>query len=83
MEGRRRNRQWRHPATEIVWNFYDTKFREEDYLEPNSVKGYYDSEGKLVIQGENDIVIKRDYDYWRIMDGLGNKTFMMLPLSGA
>jgi len=57
----------------LYGTFYDTKFREEDYLEPNSVKGYYDSEGKLVILGENDIVIKRDYDYWRTMDGLGEQ----------
>jgi TonB-linked SusC/RagA family outer membrane protein len=50
---------------------YDTQFREEDYIVPNAVKGYYDASGKLITEGDNDIVIKRDYDYWRLMDGIG------------
>ncbi|MBN1926749.1 MAG: SusC/RagA family TonB-linked outer membrane protein [Prolixibacteraceae bacterium] len=54
---------------------YDTQFREENYVVPNAVVGHYDNTGNLVITGvENEIVIKRDYDYWRrVMDGIGEQ----------
>jgi TonB-linked SusC/RagA family outer membrane protein len=60
--------------TKLYGTHYETQFREEDYIVPDAVKGYYDDDGNLVVQGENDIVINRDYDYWRrVMDGLGEQ----------
>jgi hypothetical protein len=30
-----------------------------------ALKGYFDSEGNIIVEGENDIVIKRGYQYYR------------------
>ena len=40
-----------------------TEDRESDYVEPG-VKGFINAEGDLVVEGTNDIVIKRDQPYW-------------------
>ncbi len=54
--------------SKLYGTHYDTQFREEDYVE-DAVKGYYDSNGALVTEGENDIVIKRGYQYYaKVMD---------------
>ncbi len=60
--------------TKLYGTHYETQFREEDYIVPNAVKGHFDSAGNLVVQGNNDITIKRDYYYWRnVMDGIGEQ----------
>lgn len=47
---------------------YDTQFRENEVTE-DAMKGYYDSNGILVVEGVNDIVIKRGYQYYaKVMD---------------
>ena len=47
---------------------YDTKFREKDVVE-DAMKGHYDDDGNLVVDGKNDIVIQHGYYYYRrVMD---------------
>ncbi|MEL7588581.1 MAG: SusC/RagA family TonB-linked outer membrane protein [Prolixibacteraceae bacterium] len=54
--------------SKLYGTHYDTRFRDEDYVE-DAVKGHYDNNGTLVIDGENDIVIKRGYQYYaKVMD---------------
>ena len=48
---------------------HDTRLREEDYVLENSVKGHYDDNGSLIVEGENDIAIKRGYQYYgKVLD---------------
>ena len=47
---------------------YDTQFREDDFI-LDAVKGHYDSNGNLVVEGANDIAIKRGYQYYaKVLD---------------
>lgn len=62
---------WR--LQKLYGTHYDTQFREEDHIIPNAMKGHYDNSGELIIDGVNDIAIKRGYDYWRLMDGFGEQ----------
>ncbi len=43
---------------------HDTKFREEDCV-LDAMKGHYDSNGNLIVEDQNDIVIQKGYYYYR------------------
>jgi len=47
---------------------YDTQNREEDCV-LDAVKGYYDNDGNLIVEGDNDIVIQKGYYYYaKVLD---------------
>lgn len=43
----------------------ETENREANYILPGN-KGYYNEGGNLVVEGDNDIVIQRGYDFYRV-----------------
>ena len=43
----------------------ETENRDQDFVF-GGVKGYYDNNGELVVEGSNDIVIQPGYDFYRV-----------------
>ncbi|MEQ9437409.1 MAG: SusC/RagA family TonB-linked outer membrane protein [Cyclobacteriaceae bacterium] len=41
-----------------------TENREEDYVFPGK-QGFYDEEGNLIVEGDNDVVIQRGFEFFR------------------